>query len=188
MIFIKEIKKNFFNETIKLYEKEQIQYFCLKFKFEGIIYSIDFFFETFLDRFISELSNDKLYFKITNKPQTNSYKQGCNKKRLIIPKINQKFIYSYSVSSPQYTINENNYYIGILFDKILTGYFKISEKNSFEDKFSNFISKYILFIKEKNNFTSNKYILNSLNRCERFNDEYKVERITYFDNILKKFK
>jgi len=181
-------EENFFKETIELYKKGEVQYFCLKFKFKGIIYSVDFFLKSFLKNFALDLNNNKLYFKITNKPQTNFYNQGCNNKRLIIPKINHKFNYGYSVSSPQYTINGSNYYLGILFDKILTGYIIISEINNFNEKFQHSIFKYIFFIKKKNNFKSNQFILNSLNRFERFNKEHKIERLNYFNDISKKFK
>lgn len=186
--FLKDAAE-FISETKRLYKKNKAQYFCLKFKYRDILYSVDFVPKDFFANAIQDLNKKKstMYYKITNEPQTNSYEFGCRSKRISIKKINVFHKKSVSVSSPLYTIKDNNFYFGIMIDKLITGYLYLWSSDGDEDRINelclNAMLKWILI----NKGNKMKDIIGSLNRIKTLPQKHVRKQILFYESGLKSY-
>ncbi|MDP1695091.1 MAG: nucleotidyltransferase domain-containing protein [Candidatus Woesearchaeota archaeon] len=165
----------FIQQTKELYRTQKGDYFCLKFKHAEIMYSIDFIPISFFDKAIQDFKNKTsvIYHKITNQPQTNNYEFGSAEHRITIPKENYTYSHCTTVSSPLFIIKDTVCYLGILLDKLLTGYSSIWGP---EEVFQKFISIGIQKMFSENKFSDPASIMRSVNRYSQLQKEYILQQ------------
>lgn len=162
--------EEFKKKSLDIYNKEA-EYFCIKFIYQGIDFSVDFVSTEFTELILEKIDDKKtiVYNKITNKKQTNHYLFGSGDSKLEVKKENLLFPPCVTVSSPLHVINEDKYYWGILLDKLITGYTQCWGENSIWGKIC---LKAIQRMKSQKNVKDLRTALHSLNRFKRLPEEY----------------
>ncbi len=186
--------KNFLNnpddfilETINLYKKNEVQYFCLKFKYKRIWYSIDFVLKDFFDKAINDLNKkgSTVYYKITNKEQKNNYEFGYKDQRISVKKENIFYKKSVSVSSPLCIIKNDNFYFGIILDKLIMGYICLWNNRRFDQKINQFCLKAIFEWMSINKNDRMKNVIQSLNRIKLLPKKHIEKQILRYEKQIK---
>jgi hypothetical protein len=173
--------------TLKKYEEKKGEYFCLKFSYKGIDYSVDFFNKSFVLRMIDDLSkiDNVVYYKITNKPQTNEYIMRCGDSEIFTPKENQHHENNVvGVSSPLFYADISNFYWGIMLNKLLTGYYSIWSNNEFSEGIEQLCAKGISRMLSVPKVGGIEKVFENLARYEKLPKEHIENQKNYYKNLL----
>lgn len=166
--------EEFYTCTRRLYEKGKGHYFCVKFQQNGIKFSADFLFVEDLNDFIAAIRNKRnlLPFKLTNQAQRSSYLLGSGDEQVEVPKQNVRFGTVYGVSSDLF-IQKDHFHLGILADKLLTGFDVCTQDSRHESSIVALCSATISHLYEDWG-EAPEVVISSLARSERFTEEYKT--------------
>ncbi len=184
--FLGELSE-FISETIDLYKKNKVEYFCLKFRYKEVLYSIDFILNDFFDKAMNDLNkkNSVIYYKITNKEQKNNYEFGYKEQRILVKKENIFRKKSVLISSPLHIIKNNNFYFGIILDKLMTGYICLWDNKKLNQKTNELCLKAISRWMSINNNNQIEDIIQSLNKIKLLPQKHITKQILTYKKQIK---
>ncbi|MFT4303535.1 MAG: hypothetical protein ACMXYG_03150 [Candidatus Woesearchaeota archaeon] len=178
---------DFIKTTIRLYHENKGEYFCLKFQHQGIDYSADFFDLSFVKRMVKDINapEDVIYYKLTNKPQTNSYLMTCGETRLHIPKRNIEYEHGVvGVSSPLFKIEPEKFFFGIMLDKLLTGYSSVWQQQDFDRNIEELCVQGLQRMLSDSNTETLRNAFANLARYERLPIAHINDQIKHYESLL----